>query len=491
MQDGLLLGIDLGTGGVKVGLFALTGELLALARGVYGVSRPREGWVEQDPDEWWTAIRAGVRQVLDGQDTSQIAAVAASGQGPTLVLVDGDGQAVRPAISWMDARAEPQRRRISDRLGYDLSTYALVHRLKWVQEEEPEVFQRARWALQAWDLVGCRLAGGAYAASSTHPGGDVWPRAWSEAAGLADSPLLAPRVEVGTAYAHTAGPWTVDLGLPEGIPIVGGLNDGIASLVGADGGVVGRAVDVGGTAGGLGLCSSVPVDVPGVDSWPGWVPGTYVVGGVFAATGGAVEWWARAGGLIDVPAALVLAEHAPAGSRGLVFQPFLAGERNPWWDTTARGSFLGLTFEHGPAEMARAVVEGSAYALRVLIERIQEGGGTVSALRVCGGPARSHFWNAVKADVLGIAVDVPRVTEVSLMGAAVAAAVGAGVYTDLRTASAAMVKVAERIAPDLHNHAVYDTLFPVYRDSYPALKPFYAPLGAAAAGHSSQPAISR
>jgi xylulokinase len=479
VADGLLLTIDLGTSSAKVGLVAPNGQLLGFARRRYPLERGAEaGSAEQDPEQWWAAVEDAIHELAVTHDLGCLSAVCAGGQGPTLVLVDGAGRAVRPALSWMDTRSTGQSRRLAERLGSDRAAYSLVPRLLWVAEEEPEGFMRARWALQAWDFVGYRLSGG-HAAASTFAGDDVWRRDWLAAAGLSESPLIPHEVDAGVPYAETAGPWSDAAGLPAGVPIVGGMNDGVGSIVGAAGSVVGRATDPGGAAGGLAVCWDQHVVAPGVDCWPGLVPDTFIIGGAFVAGGRAVEWWTNATST-NLLHTLELAAQAPPGSGGLLFLPFLAGERAPIWDPTARGAFLGLTFEHEPRHLARAVVESTGYELRLLAEAIERTGARIDELRVCGGQARSRFWNQIKADIMGLPASVPRLPEVALMGNAICAALGARLYPDLATAGEAMVQVAEVLEPQSVHRPVYDELYAVYAAAYPALKPFFDPLARAA-----------
>jgi xylulokinase len=186
-----------------------------------------------------------------------------------------------------------------------------------------------------------------------------------------------------------------------------------------------------------------------------------------------MDWWSEIGTHGDLPLALELAAQAPAGSAGLVCLPFLAGERSPLWDPDARGALLGLRFEHGPPHLARAVVESTAYELRLLADAILALNTRIDELRVCGGQAQSQFWNQVKADVLGLPASVPRLPEVALMGDAICAALGAGLYPDLASAGEAMVQVSQVLEPNPAHRAVYDNLFGVYRDAYTALKPLF------------------
>jgi xylulokinase len=476
-----LLAIDLGTSSVKVGLFGRDGRLLSFARRTYSfVHAGGHDGGEADPEQWWTAAAAAIREAGSDLDLRQVRALCVGGQGPTLVLVDEHGQPVHPALTWMDTRSATQSARLAERLGSDRAAFSLVPRLLWVAEEDPGAFGRARWALQAWDFIAARLGGGGVVAASTFAGDEVWRADWVAAAGLGGSPLIPPAVDAGRAYAETGGAWAEEAGLPSGVPIVGGMNDGIGSIVGADGSVVGRATDPGGAAGGLAVCWPERLSAPGVDCWAGLVPGTYIIGGAFVAGGRAMDWWASVGAEGDLARTLALAESAPPGALGLVCLPFLAGERSPRWDPPARGALLGLTFDHGPTHLARAVLEGTAYELRLLTDAVTAAGARIDELRVCGGQAQSHLWNQVKADVTGLLTTVPRLPEVALMGNAMCAALGAGLYPDLTQAGQAMVEVGEVLQPNPAQRGVYDELFGVYRAAYGALQPFFAPLGRAA-----------
>jgi xylulokinase len=257
------------------------------------------------------------------------------------------------------------------------------------------------------------------------------------------------------------------------------MNDGIGSIVGAAGSVVGRAVDPGGSAGGFALCWDKPLTIPGVDCWPGLRSETSILGGAFVAGGRAMDWWTAILGQDDLLKTLTQAQTAPPGAAGLVFLPFLAGERSPIWDANARGAFLGLTFNHTGAHLARAIVESTGYAMRLLMDPIKEAGARIDELRVCGGQAQSGFWNQIKADITGHTVAVPRLTEVALMGDAICAALGAGLYADMFTAGEAMVGIASRLEPSPANRSIYDTLFDVYRAGYPSLKELFGPLALA------------
>ena len=265
-----------------------------------------------------------------------------------------------------------------------------------------------------------------------------------------------------------------------GFPVVAGVNDAIATFLGAGLTEPGQAIDTGGTSGGFGLYVASPVSVPPLWTGAAPLPGLWYVGGAMAGTGKALDWFVAdaLGGAATL--ASLLAEAAPvrAASEGLVFLPYLSGERWPLQDPAARGAFVGLTLHHGRGHLARAVLEAAAYAVRHVAAPVFDAGLPFDELRVTGGTAASRLWNGIKANVLGVEVLVPAVTEASLVGAAILAAVGTGAHPDLRTGLAAMTREAERIVPDPAEVAIYDRAFAVYEELHARLAPANQALGA-------------
>jgi xylulokinase len=284
---------------------------------------------------------------------------------------------------------------------------------------------------------------------------------------------------------RTLGGLTADaarhLGLTTGTPVVAGLNDAFASFHGARMLDPGDAIDVGGAAGGFGVYADRPVAVAGGFTTPAPMPGRYSVGAAMAATGAALDWFA--GDVLHgaMPVADLVAEAAavPPGADGLVFLPYLAGERSPLWDPNARGAFAGLTLRHTRAHMTRAILEAAALAIRHVSAPMLEAGLQVTAMRAVGGPAGSDAWNQLKADVTGFTVEVPRVREAAAVGAAIVAAVGAGAHPDLRTAIEAMTVIDHQFEPNRALAPAYDAVFDAYVALYPAMKPITDALVAA------------
>ncbi|HEX8026658.1 MAG TPA: FGGY-family carbohydrate kinase, partial [Candidatus Limnocylindrales bacterium] len=270
----------------------------------------------------------------------------------------------------------------------------------------------------------------------------------------------------------TAGA-AAEVGIPAGVPVVAGLVDAFASFHGAGMLEAGDAIDVGGAAGGFGVYWDRPVHAAGGFTTPAPLAGRWSVGAAMAATGSALDWLATdvLAGAASVEQLIAEASAVPPGADGLVFLPYLAGERSPLWDPEARGLLAGLTLAHGRAHVARAVLEAAALAIRHVAEPMLETGVRVGTMRVCGGPAHSDTWNRIKADVTGFEVGVPRVLETTVLGAAIVAAVGVGLRPDLPSAIRAMTSLERRIQPDPSTRAAYDATYAAYRQLYPAIAP--------------------
>ncbi len=467
-----VLAIDLGTTQVKAGVFDVAGRSLGIGHVPHAIHHPRPGWAEQDPEAWWSGVVDATRSALAttrGGSAPRVAAVSVVGQGPTAVAVDGAGRAVRPAITWMDVRAARESRDLEAALGVSGWELRSLPHERWVARHEPAVHDSVRWWLSAHDWLVLRLSGRAVASS---PGGAGRFGSLVVSAG-ADPERHAPEVTWGTPVDTLARDVAAELGLDPDVLVVSGGNDALASFYGAGMCRSGDAIDTGGTSGGFGIYWDRALDIPGAYGAPAALPGLWLYGGAMSATGKSLEWLS---GLLDpterdVPRLLQAAAATPPGADGLVFLPYLAGERSPIWDDAARGVFAGLTLAHGRGHLARAVLEGAACSLRHVAEPIVAAGIRVRAMTVSGGTARSDLWNQIKADITGFTVAVPEVPETALLGAAMLAAVGSGLTPDLDSAMAAMCRVVREVTPSDAVRARYDELYGVYRDLYPATAP--------------------
>ncbi len=474
-REPVILGLDLGTAEVKAGLVTLDGRVLALARSGYELDRRGgHGWAEQDPGAWWSAVVSAVRALRAGE-IGEIVAIGVDGHGPTLVAVDRRGEATRPAITFLDSRASAEADELAAATGVRGWALGGLPAALWVERHEPDVAEATCWYLTTWEWLAYRLTG--EAAASLVPDQLVPdPGRVSDAGVPADRlPRIARTGEVVGSVTETAA---AALGVRAGRPVVGGTVDAFSSYLGAGLLEPGDAYDPGGSAGGFGVYWDRPVEVPGAFVTPAPLAGRFSVGAAMAATGRALDWY-RDQVLVDtiaVDALLAEAAATPPGADGLVFLPYLAGERSPIWDPEARGVLAGLTLGHGRAHISRAIIEASALAIRHVAEPMLAAGVRVTEMRVCGGPARSRFWNGVKADVTGFPVAVPAVLETAVLGAAILGAVGIGEHRDVRAAIEAMTRIESRIEPTLALAPLYDRLFEAYRALYPATAPLLRPL---------------
>jgi xylulokinase len=474
-----VLALDLGTGRLKAGIVDLEGAVRAWAIGPYDTVADGDR-TEQDPADWWDVLVAEMRRLRIADPDVEIVAVAVVGQGPTCVPVDPIGVPTRRAITWLDRRAARETAELAEALGVRPWLLGILPAALWVERHEPAVAARTAFYLAAWEWLAQLLTG--IAAATASAGQLVPDPSIAERLG-APAAKLPPVVEAGSIVGGLTPEAAEALGLVAGTPVVAGLNDAYASFLGAGLRDPGDAIDTGGRSGGFAVYADHEPGVPGAWIAPAPLPGRWLVGGAMAATGQALDWLRIdvLGGEASIEALIDEAARVEAAAGGLVFLPYLAGERSPIWDPDARGAFVGLTLGHGRGHLVRAVLEAAAYAIRDVAEPIRGSGVPIAELRVCGGQARSSVWNRIKADVLGVPVAVPEVPDAAMLGAAVLGAVGIGAYASVEAAMARMVRIAERVVPDPATAARYDRAFSVYRSLYPALRPAMHTLGDAAA----------
>jgi xylulokinase len=389
-------------------------------------------------------------------EPDDVIAVCGVAQGPTLVAVDAVGEALRPAITWQDRRVRA-------------AGFGFLPSMSWLAREEPDTVRRAAWLLPACDALGLWLTGVAATSTQAHDSG---PDAASLAAAGVRPALMPSGRPFGSPLGALRAEAAAALGLRAGTPVVTGVNDGAASMLGAGLRHTGDAVDTGGTSGGLAIYTAYRVSVPGLYTAPAPLPGMWAVGGAMAALGASLDWLRGAvlGDRWTLDELFAEAAAVPAGAGGVTFLPYLAGERAPVFDESARGAFVGLGLEHGRGHLVRAVLEGAAYAMRSVAEPLAAAGAPVRELRLAGRPTPGDLWAQIKADVLGVPAAIPVVGETAVLGAAILAAAGSGVAADLDAAVAAMTAVARRLLPDPAAQARYNAGYPVYRALYPALR---------------------
>ncbi|MBF6604874.1 MAG: hypothetical protein IVW53_04755 [Chloroflexi bacterium] len=474
-----ILALDLGTTELKAGLITTDGRLLAAARAGYPLDvDAARGRAEEDPSTWWSALESVVGEVLatapgglPGGSTAaiEVAAICVVGQGPTLVAVAEDGTATHSAITWLDGRSSAEAGQLASATGRSGWGLGIAPAALWLERQEPAAADRTRWYLNTWEWAACRLSG--VAAATVSLGQEPIDRDRVATEGL-HSERLPPIVPAGMIVGGLLRDVAERLGLRPGLPVVAGTVDSFASFHGA--GLVdpGQAIDTGGTSGGFAVYWDAPVEVPATWVAHAPLPDRWFLGGAMTSTGKALDWLGERilGGLPQEQLIVEAAAVAP-GAGGLLFLPYLSGERSPLWDPSARGAFIGLTLGHAQAHLTRAVLEAAAFALRHVATPILAAGVRVDQLVVTGGTARGDTWNTIKADVLGVPVAVPEIFDSAVLGAAILGAVAIGAFGTVGDAIGGMVRIARRIEPDPANRAVYDAAFAAYVEAWPAIAP--------------------
>jgi len=494
-----LLGIDIGTTGVKTLLIDERGETVASCTVPHPLYTPRPGWTEQDPEDWWKGTVTSVQEVLrmSGVDPGAIAGIGLSGQMHSSVFLDRKDRVIRPAILWNDGRTTPQCRWIElageENLRRWVANPALegftAPKVIWLRENEPENYRKVRTLLLPKDYVRFRLTGEKATEYSDAAGTlflDVRNRRWSkemlEALDIPEDilPPVYESVDVCGKVTKEAAELT---GLKPGTPVVGGGADNACGATGA--GVVreGRVLSSIGTSGTVVAPSKVVQVDPEMraHTFCHSVPGMWYVMGVVLSAGGSLRWFKDALGQLEKVAEELTgvdaydlltkeAQRAEPGSEGLVFLPYITGERTPHRDADARGVFFGLSARHTRAHLVRAVLEGITFAMRDSLEIIRGLGIRVEEIRATGGGAKSPFWRQLQADVYGAPVYTPTNTEGPAFGAALMAGVGAGLFHDLADAADELVHIATTAEPDSERVRVYDEFYGIFRSLYPALK---------------------
>lgn len=489
MTKNLLLGIDVSTTGAKALLIDRQGAVVSSATTPLTLLTPRPLWSEQDPLEWWEGTRQSIRDALKaaGVDGSAVAAIGLTGQMHGLVLLDEAGNVLRPAILWNDQRTGAQcdairarlgRKRLIEITGNDALTGFTAPKVLWVQQAEPEVYAKARHILLPKDYVRYRLTGD-YAMDKADGAGtilfDLKTRTWSpEVLDALDIPpeWLPPTYEgpeiTGVISAEAAS----ETGLAEGTPVVGGGGDQAAQAVGVGAVQPGIIALTLGTSGVVFAATESPLIEPEgrLHAFCHAVPDRWHFMGVMLSAAGSLQWYRDTlAPDVDFNALVGEAESIPPGSEGLLFLPYLTGERTPHPDPLARGAWVGLTVRHTRAHLTRAVLEGVAFGIKDSFTLIQQAGlGAITQVRISGGGAKSAIWRQIMADVLGVELVTVNTTEGAAFGAALLAGVGAGFYADALSASEAMIQVTGRTAPG-EAAAIYPDYYVRYRALYPAL----------------------
>ena len=493
-----LIGIDLGTSGTKTVLFDLEGNIVASQSAEYPMSQPKNGWAEQNPDDWVSAGISTLRAVSSAVDPSDILGIGISGQMHGLVMLDAAGEVIRPSIIWCDQRTGAECAEIEARVGHDrlLSITAnpaltgfTASKILWVRNHEPENYARCRHILLPKDYLRYKLTG-VFATEVSDGSGmqlmDIGRRCWSEkvcAALEIDGELLARMYESPEITGSVTAEAAALTGLRAGTPVAGGAGDNAAAAVGT--GVVrtGRAFTTIGTSGVVfAHTDRMELDPLGrVHTFCCAVPGCWQVMGVTQAAGLSLRWFRDefccgerdAASMLGTDPYDIMTQEAalsPIGANRLLYLPYLMGERTPHLDPDCRGAFIGLSASHTRRDLIRAVLEGVSYSLRDCMEIIRGMGVPVDDMTACGGGGSSAFWRRMLADLYGCPVAVSSSKESAAIGAAILAGVGAGAYPDVPSACDRLLSKKLVEQPNPEASAAYEPYYQLYRTLYAALR---------------------
>ena len=468
------MGIDVGTSGVKGVAIDDGGEVLALFEEHYPLATPRAGWAEQDPEDWWRASRAVLERLQEA--TGRPAAIGLSGQMHGLVALDRRDRVIRPAILWNDQRSAHECEQIEQTVGFERLIELTGNRavagftapkLLWLRRHEPDSYARiARIALPK-DYVRLRLCG-EHATDVSDASGtllfDVRNRRWSEE--------MLSALDLDAAWVPPALESPEVSGVTEsGVPVAAGGGDQAAGALGVGADRPGPASVVLGSSGVVfSALAQFAADARGrVHAFCHAAPGAWHAMGVMLSAAAALAWFRDVAGGVEYDELLAGAKRWPAGVEGLVFLPYLAGERTPHADPDARGGFIGLELRHDTGALARAVLEGVAFGLRDSLDLLAELDAGISVARVSGGGARSDLWLEIVASVLELPLERVAVDEGAAFGAALLAGVAAGVWPDVHAAVEATVRVRDAVEPVPEWVAAYREQRERFRELYPAV----------------------
>ena len=495
MTEGVFLGLDVGTSGVRAILVRPSGEIVGSATSALALSTPRPGWAEQDPEDWWRASVGAIRDAMSKRPDGRVLAVGISGQMHSSVFLDREGRVIRRALLWCDGRTTAQCDEITQRVGGEGKLQALVSnpavegftlpKILWLRDAEPAAYARLATVLLAKDFIRYRLTGALATEPSDASGTlmfDPVRMRWSDdllaavdvprelLPGVGASADVLGRVHVEAATAT---------GLAAGTPVVGGGADNACGAAGV--GVVreGDAVASWGTSGTVLAPTNEPIVEPGLraHTFCHVAPSLWYLMGVVLSAGGAFSWYRDqlARDLASGPNAdAVLDDEAttiPPGAEGVTFLPYLQGERTPHRDASARGAFVGLTLTHTRAHLTRAVLEGICFALRDSVTLIQSLGLAPTEMLLTGGGARSPFLRQLQADVYGLPVATVNREEGPAYGAALLAAVGVAAYPDLASASRATLTRSAVLRPDPAARRAYEDAYARFQRAFAAARP--------------------
>ena len=464
----LLIGVDVGTTLAKAGAFNSSGQLV---RGAVRRYKFKDGTTEDDPLHWWDAVALVLSEVASACG-EKIAGISVGGQGPTMVVLDENAKPICPAILWMDLRAAEEAKRLSEMLDRRISPAFFAPKGIWLKEKRPDLYRMTRWLIQPMDYIVYRLTGEISTGLATR---DIALFREDEILAGELNPSLFPEIRLmGEVVGAVRREAYLATGIPTGAPVFSGAPDFVEAILGTGTFEKGIVCDRGGTSEGIELCWDREIRDDRLYSAPHPVaPEMWHLSGTIPTTGKSLEWIGSIIGEPDSEKLTKIAEDSPPGSRGVVFLPYLAGDRGTDFGSRGMGGFFGLSLEHKREDIVRSVLEGCALSIHQVLSVMRKMGARPSEIRVTGSQAMSRLWNQIKADVTGLKVLVPEVIEGEVLGAAIISAYGAGLYPDLKSASGAMIKFKDVVLPRDETGPVYEMLSRLQSTLYGALEKAY------------------
>lgn len=498
-----ILAHDLGTTGNKATLFDDEGRLIASTFGGYETVHPQPTWAEQDPNDWWRVVCNATRALLAKSKVASqdIAGVSFSGQMMGCLPVDAAGNPLRPCIIWADQRGIAQAAQLAEQVGEERVYRITGHRISptysaskimWVRDNEPDLFARVHKFLHVKDFIAYRMTGAFVTDRSDASGMNLYNLeggAWSDeilnAIGL--DPRRLPDIHNSTdIIGEITKEAAEQLGLAAGTPVVIGGGDGASAAVGAGAITEGPAYNYIGSSSWISFAATRPIYDPGrrIFNWAHMVPNMFAPCGTMQAAGGSYQWlqrqicWSesREAGETGEDVYEIMnrraAESVP-GARGLLFLPYLQGERSPHWNPKARGGFVGLQVTHTRADLIRATLEGISMNLRTILQSFLDANARIDEVILIGGGAKGELWRQILADVFGRPTLCPRLLdEATSLGAAIAGGVGVGLFHDFSIVKQ-RIEIVDRHAPNPEAQAIYNRLYPIFLETYTALVPIF------------------
>ncbi len=494
----LLLGIDIGTSSCKAAVFDLDGKVIGQTSKNYSVFYPSPDCAEQDPREWWNGVCCAVREILINFNINpkEISGIGVDGQSWSAIPVDKNGEVLYNTPIWMDTRSSEIAKQVIDRVGSDKifeisgnsfePTYS-TPKMLWFKETKPEIYKNTHMFLQSNSYIVFKLTdkytqdfSQGYGIHSFNMKTGKWEDDFCDELGISREKL--PEIfKCHEVIGEVTGKASEKTGLAVGTPVIAGGLDACCGTLGAGVVEIGQTQEQGGQAGGMSICLDKALAHPKLILSFHVVPDLWLLQGGTVGGGGCINWFKKelAGFEIEegikkgIDVFKIMNEEASKiqeGSDGLIFLPYMAGERSPLWDKHAKGVFFGLGYDKTRAHMIRSVFEGTAYALLHNLKTAEEIGVNVNELNAMGGAANSMLWTQIKSDVTGKIINVPASDTATTLGAAILAGVGIGAYKSFKEAVNRTVKISRVHKPDMENNKIYNKYYEIYIELYKKLK---------------------